>query len=452
MTGCTATCVASWCSNRRDPDVSHTPHTTHPDFRPAVRRLRGMSPPDIADTARRAAAVLRHEHELRCFVDGTRNLGHQSASMNTARLIAVRSGFTGTLTFVYANYRRPLLGDARAKLRLLGGLSSRDGERPSIRWMELGAARRLPAARFGFTGGSDDLSVNHAQVLNVNWFVRLQPFLWDDPPAARHAPLYTCSRIECRDHRFIYPADGYRHFRRLWMPRADASNPAPMSRRDHDIEARIERALAPNALLWPVYGLQHFGRHARSIVKILARVGQQIHAARGQPVRLVSFSPRTAHLPATEWLHRCTAGVTLLDCGPVGPSLYRRILATSALPPIVEGQESVNQLLDMARPFLQIRRPDRTAGFELRDMAGSRSMALALDGLSRGLATAKPGGKLRIELIDPLYEFAQRCLDHDRALLAFFAALKPAHGPDKLDVALASLMLALEAPRWNQNS
>lgn len=387
---------------------------------------------------------LRCEEELRIFIDGTRNMGHQSASLNLAQLLIERSGFEGILTFVYADYRLRMLGSPRRKLALLGGFDDeRRRSRGRVRYIEVGDAGMLSPVRFAMTGGADDLSVNYARLLNADWFVRLQPFLWDDPPDAAESPFFVGSRIEGRDDRFLYLFDARPDVGRMWVARAGGFVSARLSRHDRDIARRIIALRRQGMLLWPVYGLQHFGRHGRAIAQALTLAAEVLSERRGRQIALLSFSPRKAHLPDAEWLESRADKVALLHFGPVGARLYRKVCAVSELPPVVEGQESVSQFIDLDRPFLQLRRTDRTRGFELADIMPHR-LARHLDALSRELVERSASGSLaQGPLVRALADFLCDCLDGDGATVDFFSSLKSRPGPDKLEMALAALEIAI---------
>src|SRR5262245_10235800 len=59
------------------------------------------------------------EPELRFFVDGTRNMGHQASTVLLMKRLIDRTHFTGRVTVVYADYDKPLLGRTAEKLALL---------------------------------------------------------------------------------------------------------------------------------------------------------------------------------------------------------------------------------------------------------------------------------------------------------------------------------------------
>src|SRR5690606_32556830 len=105
-----------------------------------------------------------------------RNLGHQSATINLAARLMELTGFRGLSTFVYADYRRDILGDVVEKIgRLMPGVDVSAATRMAASWgvfqrlrfIDLERAQELPRCRFGFTGGADDLSVNYAVALRV---------------------------------------------------------------------------------------------------------------------------------------------------------------------------------------------------------------------------------------------------------------------------------------------
>lgn len=462
-------------------------HRSHDDFVRAVAALRG--PPDrhrrlVAQWLNRACSDIAAAPELRFFIDGTRNLGHQSATVNLARRLVELTGFRGLSTFVYADYRRELLGDVAEKITLLmpgvdltgvsdtsgrdaqlrsageGGASEcgprirdvgRWGSFHALRFVALERANELPRCRFGFTGGADDLSMRYARALEVEWFVRLQPFLWDDEAAGKSDPFYESSRIEHHNGAALYLCDEIAHFRRLFIRRA-ANRDDPVSVFGSELISRV-RAVRSDAAtaIWPVYGLQHFPSCAESILRTLIAAATAFAHRTARRVLIVSFCPMKLPVderydctprgpdPGTAWRDQ----VGVVQPGLVDAPTYRTILASSELPPIVEGQESVSLMMSSGRPFLQLRRPERILGYRYADIEPSAPLAPWLDTLAlelgRGGITGDPDGVM----VERLCELLLRCHSGDTEVSRFFSGLARGDRHDKLEVALAALALLL---------
>lgn len=449
-----------------------TAHRSHEGFARAVAVLRG-SPERrdqlVAPWLDRACSAIAATPELRFFIDGTRNLGHQSATLNMARRLVELTGFRGLSTFVYADYRREILGDIAEKIALLmpgvdladhGGMAGPGGARwgpfQALRFVALEHAQELSRCRFGFTGGADDLSVSYARALEVDWFLRLQPFLWDDEPAGKSDPFYESSRIEHDSGAALYLCDEITHFRRLFIRRAAAQDcPAPAS---EPAVLALLRAFRSNttAVIWPVYGLQHFPLHAGPILRTLIAVAAEFGRRVARQVLLVSFCPVKLPVderydcmlrspdPWTGWREQ----VGVVQPGPVDASTYRTILASSELPPIVEGQESVSQMMALGRPFLQLRRPERVIGYRYADIEPAAPLSPWLDALMLELSRiegAAPENDGACELVGRLCELLLRCYSGDAEVLGLFVGLAHDDRPDKLETALAALALLLAA-------
>jgi len=263
-------------------------------------------------------SLLAEQAEWRVFVDGTKNLGHQASTVMLLRRLIEATRFCGRVVVVYADHERALLGCTAEKLGLMfAGVDPRrlDDEVAShetcheIRFLSLRRAGELhePVA-FGFTGGADDLTFNGAAALNVRFFLRLQPYLWDDLPSARRDPYYECSRIEQPDGRHFYPVEEWPELRSLairpppslgrgagsasweWYTRRQDFDP-DLACRMRNARAIIDAARAGRGLLWPVYGLQHFHAAAPRIALSCVLVALRIAHQRRKSVLLCSFSP-----------------------------------------------------------------------------------------------------------------------------------------------------------------
>src|SRR5579862_5981335 len=64
-------------------------------------------------------AMIRNQRELRFFVDGTPNCGHQSATVQLIKRIIDLTGYSGRITVVYADIHQGSLGGTAEKLALL---------------------------------------------------------------------------------------------------------------------------------------------------------------------------------------------------------------------------------------------------------------------------------------------------------------------------------------------
>lgn len=456
-----ATDASLLAASRRFASLAHA-------FSGDVNRDKDGPPPALAEIL----ALLSEQAEWRVFVDGSANLGHQATTVTILRRMIELTGFAGRVVIVYADYGRAVLGNTAAKLALMfAGVTP--GRLPEsvaayasckdIRFLPFDRCAELSGAiAFGFTGGADDMSSNYAHLLNVRFFMRLQPYLWETPGPGGGAPYQESSRIEQPDGRHLCLLEAYAGLRRLpiRLPHTDAAADAATWRWYADLQAfdeglacRTRNARAtlnacsgvhPSAaqapLLWPLYGFQHFRQTAAELLLACAVVALRCQRRAGRPVVLCSFSPQkelkrwtdlvaalasdacagNTCLPALEdalarrhsrelamgllspdrlhaWtqtlgtslferdarpsvlVHRGyddSAGrwtdigdqldaaigqaprstVHVLDLGPVAMDVFHQFMAHSELPPVIEGQASVNLMQCLGRPYLQLPR------------------------------------------------------------------------------------------------
>jgi hypothetical protein len=263
--------------------------------------------------------LIAAQPELRFFVDGTRNLGHQASTVLLMRRLIDRTQYAGRVTMVYAEYDKPLLGRTTEKLALLfPGIDpahleqciATHGTCTRIAFRRLSAAHPLEEeVAFGFSGGADEMGVDYCAALNVRHFVRLQPYLWDDDASRKEDPYYESSRIEQPGGRYLYPVDVFPAFRELAFKHEKARAGviddaiwhwyAETQQFDPGLKVRTRNARClwqlreseRNASFWPIYGLQHFGEQVPRIMLNLALVALELTESLSMPIVAVLFSP-----------------------------------------------------------------------------------------------------------------------------------------------------------------
>ena len=364
--------------------------------------------------ARATAGILEAigaQGELRFFVDGTVNGGHQGATVHLMRRIIALTGFKGRVTVVYLDIiASGGLGRTPEKLALLlPGLDPNRIESVALSFRScrdirfLNYDRRSQLAgqvRFGFTAGADDMNINFARELKTDYFLRLQPYLWDDGPDKKTERFYESSRIETAAQ-YFYPVDHYRPFRAMPFKYEGAEYEAVddevwdwyANRQSFDPDLKIRTANArviyeavrsnEQLLLWPVYGLHKFRGHLPRIAANLVRCASEVQRFYQRPVVLVLLNDAAeiSHIPG---LHNARlirgydaesgrysdisatlrdtlaeAGnrqVILAAIGAVPGNVYNWLYANCGLPGVFEGQNTSSLVISLGRPFIQIRR------------------------------------------------------------------------------------------------
>lgn len=228
------------------------------------------------------------DKELRFYVDGTPNFGHQASTINLMKRIIDRTEYDQAIKVVYSNHNHDdpeSPTDTPGKLAiLLTGLNPVNidkakisyGTCNNITFINYENRADLPALddkrSFGFTGGADNMEVDYADELKVACFLRVQPYLWDDPIADREEEFFQTSRVEMAGKKYFYLAQAYDDFRRLaykfpqdnyteviaavwqWYGQTQNFN-ANLKLRVNNIKVIYDKHCEnKNLQLWPLYG------------------------------------------------------------------------------------------------------------------------------------------------------------------------------------------------------
>jgi LysM repeat protein len=129
--------------------------------------------------------ILSAEKEIRFYVDGTPNFGHQATTIYLLKRLVNLCKYSGKIAVVYADATSGKSTPQKLAL-LLAGIIPDDidkltvayGTCKNITFVKLVAAKTLPVVNFGFTGGADNLNTVYADAIQTNCFLRLQPYLW----------------------------------------------------------------------------------------------------------------------------------------------------------------------------------------------------------------------------------------------------------------------------------
>ena len=264
-------------------------------------------------------ALLAEQSEWRFYVDATRNYGHQAATVSMLHRLIDLSAYSGRILVVYAEHGKASSTSTAEKLALMfAGLLPTDiddavvayGTCKDVRFLAFDRRAELTeAVAFGFTGGADDMSINLALQLNVRFFARIQPYLWDDPLSASASAYFESSRIEQPSGAHLYMLEGFPAYRYLALKTAYPSTICPSTwewycNQDFDralacrtnnlramLPAHAEGAKSAAPLLWPVYGLQHFPQQAKDILLVLILAALRLCTAHPCSIYLCLFSP-----------------------------------------------------------------------------------------------------------------------------------------------------------------
>lgn len=285
--------------------------------------MRGAEGSDEATTEGIEAfgKLLSGEEEIRFYVDGTPNFGHQATTVHLLKRVIDVFKFSGAITVVYQDGPPNRESTASKLAKLLTGLvpATIDDDRleygTCTRIFFLNYAERAKLAGFpvtlGLTGGADDESVNYAKELNAAVFLRLQPYVWRKPNGA-----FVPNRIEFRpvDDVARPPVDlseiADRAFARLaykfvsapvaggvwkWYQTQDFDPTLALN--TAKAFAAMKAATERNARIWPVYGLHQFGSDTskgRDVLLNLLIVGLSHLRSSGaspRPVVMVLLNP-----------------------------------------------------------------------------------------------------------------------------------------------------------------
>ena len=375
----------------------------------------------------RLLARIAAQEEVRFFMDGTKNLGHQSASVSMLKRLIELTDYAGVATLVYADYQNAFLGSITDKIALffpgvdprrLDGAVVTHHARATIRIVRSDDAGALAApAEFGFTGGADDMSANYARLLNVRYFARLQPYLWDDDASHKSDPYYESSRIEDSAGNYFYLVDACGAFAHLihkpppsryrdvesavWRWYIDEQRfDVGLGVRTANIKAVLEVcAREDGPLLWPLYGLQHFKDGAANIVRNCVALAVLAQSSLRRSVLVVSVVPDDSTLQLTSMAGALiddirtdkTSAINLRlidgfdpsrgcyldvrkdlremandqDChcvcfisvGPIPSVAFDRLITSAQIPCVIEGQATSSLAVAQGKPFFQIPRP-----------------------------------------------------------------------------------------------
>jgi hypothetical protein len=418
----------------------------------------------------RADEALRAIGEIRVYIAGTPNLGHQASSLRIVERLVHEVGYRGRITLVYEN------GDAgdeapSAKTVLLHPHLARATMHDVpcgdavINAIPMSRAATLAPATLGITGGCEFDASLLARALGVDTMLVLQPFHW----------RWAVDRVAFADgDEPIVLADddalGHGFCERAYRV-TPGTAAAEGTMRDRLLRHVLRETERSGVATGSVYGLRAAGVSNLDPARALAAyvdaiVGSFSALPRRALVLLFDrvpppFDPRDRRVrfaaPSTHaelerelaWLAGEPARLLLLHVGGVADGAFIAALARSTLPPLFEGQTTATTAVSSGVPYLQLadagldepppyaRLPESPHAFAAA-VAFSEAAAAAFQSVAAGRGDAHDRRVVAAFLAQTT--FAGSELRRYAAALGSYYAVR---GNDKLDVALMALTTLL---------
>jgi hypothetical protein len=226
--------------------------------------------------------LIQSTDELRFYVDDTPNFGHQATTINIMKRIIDASGYTRSVKIIYKGDKTPTklaillprLIPANINQAILSYGSCKD----NITFLNYDSMGTLTPKRFGFTGGADSNAttypINYATRLNVAYFLRLQPYLWDDvtlrPTIASLVERIDVQPVNLNTQSSIFSGLAYKFLSsqcatvdtNIWQWYIEQKFDTNLAIRTSNASAIYNsyHGNESNINLWPVYGLHQFQR------------------------------------------------------------------------------------------------------------------------------------------------------------------------------------------------
>ncbi|WP_108867820.1 LysM peptidoglycan-binding domain-containing protein [Aquimarina aquimarini] len=225
-------------------------------------------------------ALIQSKDELRFYVDNTPNFGHQATTINMMKRIVDATTYSKKILIIYSG------SDTPNKLAiLLTGLNPNDIATTSITYgkatltfLEYKDTKPdLEQIDFGFTGGADNSVANYATLFSVNYFLRLQPYLWEKAPnqiERNGKEPYDLSKESASFAQlaFKFSADSLSSVSDTlwsWYAKDQTYNEA-LKIRSINAQSIYNVYTAKKELcLWPIYGLHQFSSPAEMTLNLI---------------------------------------------------------------------------------------------------------------------------------------------------------------------------------------
>ncbi|SFD59816.1 LysM domain-containing protein [Chitinophaga sp. CF118] len=251
---------------------------------------------------------IREEGELRFYVDESLNYGHQATTVNIMKRIINRATYTGNIVVYYAGGTKT----ADKLAILLPGLNPGTintttisyGSCTNITFKPFPVSVEPTQIRFGFTGGADEMKDNFAEMLKVDYFLRMEPYLWEmlnknnvtsAVQTTGKLDIFNLSKQSLQFNSLAYKfteesVDDVSQEVWTWYT-TQVFNP-DLSIRTKNVKAVYDvYSGTPSAMsLWPVYGLHQFKEDAGEMSLNLVLSALDIIEAAKKPLVILHFS------------------------------------------------------------------------------------------------------------------------------------------------------------------
>ncbi|WP_438425672.1 LysM peptidoglycan-binding domain-containing protein [Aquimarina macrocephali] len=224
--------------------------------------------------------LIKSKDELRFYVDGTPNFGHQATTVNIMKRIVDATDYSKNILMIYSGADTPdklaiLLTDLIPKDILTTSITY---GKATITFLEYKDTKlNLEQIDFGFTGGADNSEVNYADLFNVTYFLRLQPYLWEKAPnqiERKDKDPYDLTKESASfaELAFKFPADSLTTVPETlwtWYAKNQTYNP-DLKIRSINAESIYNAHTTKKELrLWPIYGLHQFSSPAEMTLNLI---------------------------------------------------------------------------------------------------------------------------------------------------------------------------------------
>ncbi|NII27002.1 hypothetical protein HB364_18065 [Pseudoflavitalea sp. X16] len=256
---------------------------------------------------------IQQEDELRFLVDGTNNFGHQATTVNVMKRIIDTTQYTGAIKVIYRASDPFYPVTTAQKLAILlpnivpdniDNITIAYGTCNNITFLKFEDVDTLPdQIRFGFTGGADTDepdSENYAIPLKVSYFLRLQPYLWneEDNVVERQdeADNFSLSKASSTFQMLAYK---FQPDKFTAVPQSTWTWYGSTQTFDAELKIRTKNAQAlydayikrrNDICLWPVYGMHHFTNTSGDITLNLLLSAYTVQKTQRNPVVIIHFS------------------------------------------------------------------------------------------------------------------------------------------------------------------